>query len=216
MIWYPHELSRLHNLQAWYWNSLLYGHISSGENSVHFLQLMPFTTLQFSLHKVPITAGWAEAVWNKKSAQYFYRWPAVKTSDLESNTAPTGPHARNVMLWFAQLCCYTVLCYHILCYTTLGIFFIMLCNAILFYYILCCAVFCYAIQCYAMLHVMLCCAMLCYMLCSAMLYYIMQICSERISYLKVVHCGTSNCYIWAHIMNSCNRNTTNSVQWEQW
>ena len=27
----------------WYWNSLLYSLISSGESSTHFLQLMPFT-----------------------------------------------------------------------------------------------------------------------------------------------------------------------------
>ena len=36
------EFSRLHNLHPWYRNSLLYGLISSGENSAHFLQLMPF------------------------------------------------------------------------------------------------------------------------------------------------------------------------------
>ena len=34
--------SALYNLHPWYWNSLLYG-----ENSVHFLQLMPFTIFQF-------------------------------------------------------------------------------------------------------------------------------------------------------------------------
>ena len=27
---------------------------------------MPFTIRQFSFHQVPITAGWAEAVWNEK------------------------------------------------------------------------------------------------------------------------------------------------------
>ena len=40
--------------------------ISSGENSAHFLQLMPFTIFQFSFHQVPITAGWTEAVWYER------------------------------------------------------------------------------------------------------------------------------------------------------
>ena len=52
--------------------SLLYSLISSGENSAHFLQLMPFTILQFSFHQVSITAGWAEAVRNEKFARHSY------------------------------------------------------------------------------------------------------------------------------------------------
>ena len=55
------QTCRLHNLNPWYWNSLSYGLISSEENSVHFLQLMPFTILRFSFNQVPmpaITAGW--------------------------------------------------------------------------------------------------------------------------------------------------------------
>ena len=36
------EFSRLHNLHPWYRNSLLYGLISSGENSAHFLQLITY------------------------------------------------------------------------------------------------------------------------------------------------------------------------------
>ena len=63
IVWYPNAFSRLHNLHQWYWNSLLYGQISSGENSKHFLQLMPFTIIHFSFHQVPITGGWTEAVW---------------------------------------------------------------------------------------------------------------------------------------------------------
>ena len=39
----PREFSGLYKLHPWYWNSLLYGLISSGESSAHFLQLMPFT-----------------------------------------------------------------------------------------------------------------------------------------------------------------------------
>ena len=46
---------------TWYWNSLLSSLISSGENSMHFLQLMSFTILQFSFHQVSNTAGWTEA-----------------------------------------------------------------------------------------------------------------------------------------------------------
>ena len=57
----PVQFCRCYNLQPWYWNSLLYGLISSEENSVHFLQLMPFTMFQFSLHKTELTAN--EAVW---------------------------------------------------------------------------------------------------------------------------------------------------------
>ena len=47
IVWYPRKFSRLYNLHPWYWNSLLYGLISSGENSTHFLQLMPFTIFHF-------------------------------------------------------------------------------------------------------------------------------------------------------------------------
>ena len=63
IVWYPLEFSRLHNLHPWYWNSLLHGLISCGENSAHFLQLISFTILHFSFHQVPITAGCAEAAW---------------------------------------------------------------------------------------------------------------------------------------------------------
>ena len=47
-------------LHPWYWNPLLSSVISSGENSMHFLQLMSFTILQFLFHRVSITAGWTE------------------------------------------------------------------------------------------------------------------------------------------------------------
>ena len=42
IVWYLRVFSRLPNLHPWYWNSLLYGLIYSGENSGHFLQLIPF------------------------------------------------------------------------------------------------------------------------------------------------------------------------------
>ena len=44
---YPREFSRFYNLHPWYWNSLLFGLISSEENSAHFLQLIPFTSFEF-------------------------------------------------------------------------------------------------------------------------------------------------------------------------
>ena len=49
------EFSILYNLHPWYWNSLLYGLTSSGENSAHFLQLMPFTI--FPVFVPPDTSG---------------------------------------------------------------------------------------------------------------------------------------------------------------
>ena len=57
IVWYPIGFRRLHNLHPWYWNSLLHSLISSGENSAHFLQLMPFTILHFSFHQIPITGS---------------------------------------------------------------------------------------------------------------------------------------------------------------
>ena len=36
-----------YNLHPWYWNSLLFCLISSGENLAHFLQLMAFTIFHF-------------------------------------------------------------------------------------------------------------------------------------------------------------------------
>ena len=46
---------RLHNLHPWYWKTHLYGLISRGEDSVYFLQLLPFTILYLLFHQVPIT-----------------------------------------------------------------------------------------------------------------------------------------------------------------
>ena len=36
-----------------------------------------------SVHQVPITAGWTEAVWNTKFAQLFYTWPALEIEPLD-------------------------------------------------------------------------------------------------------------------------------------
>ena len=79
IVWYTIEFSRLHNLHSWYWNSLLYDLISSGENSAHFLQLMPFTILHspFYFHQILITAGWTEAAWYQRLAQHLHTRPAA-------------------------------------------------------------------------------------------------------------------------------------------
>ena len=98
------EFSRLYNLHPWYWNAVLYGLISSGENSTHFLKLMPFTIFQFLFHQVPITAEWAEALWNEKFAQYFYTWPAL---GIEPQTFWTWVQH---LIHFGYWLCITILC----------------------------------------------------------------------------------------------------------
>ena len=80
IVWYPLEFSRLHNLHLWYWNSLLQSLISSGEDSTfaHFAAAIAnHYNLAFSFHQVPITAGWTEAAWYERLAQYLYTWPTV-------------------------------------------------------------------------------------------------------------------------------------------
>ena len=95
-VWYPHEFSRLHNLHPMYWNSLLYGLISSGENSAHFLQLMPFTILQFLFDQVRLGG---ERQYGKRSlpdtSAHDQQWESnQRPSDFESNTlSTTGLHA---------------------------------------------------------------------------------------------------------------------------
>ena len=74
---YPSKFSRLeYNLLvlelSFIRSHLLWGEFStfSAANTIHNF---PF----FSFHQVPITAGWAEAVWNEQFAQHFYTIPAV-------------------------------------------------------------------------------------------------------------------------------------------
>ena len=53
-----------YNLHPWYWNTLFYSLISSGENSAfaYFAAAIAnHYNLAFSFHQVPITAGWTEA-----------------------------------------------------------------------------------------------------------------------------------------------------------
>ena len=75
IVWYPLEFINLH---PWYWNTLLYSLISSGENSAFALfaaALASHYNLAFSLHQVPIIAGWTEATWyDERLAQHL--WPA--------------------------------------------------------------------------------------------------------------------------------------------
>ena len=100
IVWYPIEFSRLHNLHPLYWNSLLYGLISSGENSAHFLQLLPFTILNCSFHQVPITAGWTEleAAWYEILAQHLYTWPATWASVTHPSTN-RARHCLTPVIW---------------------------------------------------------------------------------------------------------------------
>ena len=64
----------------WYWNTLFYSLISSGENSAsaHFAAAVAnHYNLAFSFHQVPINAGWTGAAWYERLAQHLYTWPAV-------------------------------------------------------------------------------------------------------------------------------------------
>ena len=61
-----------YNLQPWYWNSLVYSLISSGENSAFArfaAALDNHYNLAFSFHQVPITAGWTDAAWYERFAK---------------------------------------------------------------------------------------------------------------------------------------------------
>ena len=78
IVWNPREFSRLYNLHPWYWNSLLYGLISSGENSAHFLQPMPFKI--FPIFVPPGTHHcWVDRG-GMVYAQHLYTW--ITFSDL--------------------------------------------------------------------------------------------------------------------------------------
>ena len=59
-----------YNSHPWYWNTF-FSLISSGENSVFAhsgAAVANQHNVSFLFHQVPITAGWAEAVWNEKFA----------------------------------------------------------------------------------------------------------------------------------------------------
>ena len=98
-LWYPSELCRLQNVHPGYYNSLLYSLISSGKNSAHFLQRMPFTMLNFSFHQVLITAGWTEAAWYERSARYL----CTQGQQHDSNTGHwrlvTHPSTNHCRRW---------------------------------------------------------------------------------------------------------------------
>ena len=85
---YPREFSRLYNLQPWYCNSLLYGLISSGENSAHFLQLMPRTIFQFFIppgtHYCWVSRGSMQC-----SKYLLARWPTASNFSVGPVTLKT-------------------------------------------------------------------------------------------------------------------------------
>ena len=77
-----------------------YGLISSGENSVQYLQLTPFTIHHLAFHQVPITAG---TVQDEKIAQHLCKRSAagIKPFNLECEAYPHGymlPHNRSYIL----------------------------------------------------------------------------------------------------------------------
>ena len=97
-VWNPHEFSRLYNLHPWYWNSLLYGLISSGENSANFLQLMPFTIFHFFCStRYPSRLGGQRQYGIRSLSNtpiHDQQWESnPRPSDLKSNALSTWPHA---------------------------------------------------------------------------------------------------------------------------
>ena len=74
IVWYPCEFSRLYNLRTWFWKSLLYSLISSGENSAHYLQLKSLIslwvqqTLQFTPLVLELSPLWSHLLWGGFSA----------------------------------------------------------------------------------------------------------------------------------------------------
>ena len=96
IVWYPSKFNRLHNSHPWYWNSPLYGLISSGENSAHFLQLLPFIIFHFLSTRYPSLLG-GQMQYEMRSLPYTSTHDKQlesnpRNSDLESNTLSTGPH----------------------------------------------------------------------------------------------------------------------------
>ena len=81
--------------------SLLYGLISSGENSVHFLQLMPFTIFNFFVlpgtHYYIYWVGRGSMEWEVCPTllhMTMEQWESnARPSDFNSNTLSTWPHA---------------------------------------------------------------------------------------------------------------------------
>ena len=77
--------------------TLLYGLISSGETSVHFLQLMPFTISNVCFTRYPSLLGgqWQYGIGSLPDTSTHDRQceSRPRHSDLESNTVSTRPHA---------------------------------------------------------------------------------------------------------------------------
>ena len=88
------EFSRLHNLHPRYRNSLLYGFISSWENSAHFLHFLPFTILQFRSTRYPSLLGEQRQYGMRslpETSTHGQQWEwNLRTSDLESTPYQLG------------------------------------------------------------------------------------------------------------------------------
>ena len=94
IVWYP-LFSADHNLHPWYWNSLLYSLISSGENSafVHF-------ATDIAGYQVPTTAGWTEAAWYERLVRHLYTWPAVRLQHQSPIRVLTSTnHCSTSVIW---------------------------------------------------------------------------------------------------------------------
>ena len=97
IVWYPFEFSRLHNIYSWYWNSLLYSLICSGENSAfaHIAAAIAnYYNWIFLFDQVPITAGWTEAAWYERFARHLYMVGSMTQSPV---TQPSTDWARRCL-----------------------------------------------------------------------------------------------------------------------
>ena len=111
IVWYSIEFSRSHNLQSWCWDSRLYGVISSGENSAHFLQLMPLTILLFFVppgtHHCWLDRGgmiWEACPTPLHMASSVTRAPVINSSTNLARRCLTS------VIWF-ELITHTTMCY---------------------------------------------------------------------------------------------------------
>ena len=89
-----------YNLHPWYWNSLLFCLISSGENLAHFLQLLAFTIFQFFVppgtHYWRVGRGsmeWEVCLTFSTHDQLWELNPKPSQTKLKFNALSTWPHA---------------------------------------------------------------------------------------------------------------------------
>ena len=110
IVWYPLEFSRIHNWHLWYWNSLLYSLISSGEHSTfaHFAAAIA-NHYNFTFLVPPGTHNW----WVDKGGMI---WEACPTP---LHMASTGHQSKyqpgSALLYFSDLTgngYRSAMCYH--------------------------------------------------------------------------------------------------------